>query len=137
MAELSKASFISKWTALFADNTTRDISELDQRNFMQDIADSLFNKIDDNDSTVTRSSAASLTLTTPGRYIHTGTGTDWDMPVGSSAITGRLFFLSHDPAATGVINLYDSDGTTLLAILDPGMSAQLYWDGNSKYIMKL
>jgi hypothetical protein len=136
MAELSKSAFISKWTALFADNTTRDISELDQRNFMQDIADSLFNKIDDNDSVVTRSSAASLVLTTPGRYIHTGTGTDWDMPIGSSAITGRFYVISHDPSATGVINLYDSDSSTLLIILDPGMTAILYWDGNTKYILK-
>jgi hypothetical protein len=139
MAQLDKATFVSKWTALFADNTTRDISEEYQRNFMQDIADSLFNLIDDNDTSVSRDNDASLTLTVPGRYIHYGTEATptRTMPVGSSGITGRFYVVSNDPTSTGSVNLKDSDDTTTLAYIDPGMTAILYWDGNSKYIMKL
>lgn len=40
MAQLSKAAFLSKWDTLFADNSTRQISEADMRDFRQDIADS-------------------------------------------------------------------------------------------------
>lgn len=137
MAQLDKASFEAKWTALFADNTTRDITELYQRNFMQDISDTFFNLQSDSFTGVTRSNAATLVLTGPGRYVHYGSGADWNMPTGSAAITGEPYVVSCDPAASGSINLYDSDGTTLLAIIDPGMSAMLYWDGNSKYILKI
>lgn len=47
MTQLSKAAFLSKWLTLFADNTTRDISEQDMRDFRQDIADSFWNQVDD------------------------------------------------------------------------------------------
>lgn len=40
MAVLTKANFLTKWAALFADNATRDISEEDMREFRQDISDS-------------------------------------------------------------------------------------------------
>lgn len=40
MAVLTKASFDSKWTAKFADNATRDITEEFMREFKQDISDS-------------------------------------------------------------------------------------------------
>lgn len=47
MAILTKAAFLSKWASLFADNSTRDISETDLRDFRQDIADSFLNRTDD------------------------------------------------------------------------------------------
>jgi hypothetical protein len=138
MAILSKASFESKWTTLFADNATRDISEADMRAFMQDISDTFFNITSSTVDFVgvTRSSAASLLLTDPARYVHTGAGADWDMPAGSGPITGSPYVISCDPAATGAINLYQSDGVTLIMIVDPGVSTELYWDGNSKFIQK-
>lgn len=40
MAQLSKSAFISKWTPIFADNTSGDITEQDLRDFMTDIKDS-------------------------------------------------------------------------------------------------
>jgi len=43
MAILNKANFLSKFNALFADNTTGDISEADLRTFVTDIQDSFFN----------------------------------------------------------------------------------------------
>jgi hypothetical protein len=46
MAVLTNAAFLSKWSTLFADNATRDISELDMRDFRQDISDSFLNKTD-------------------------------------------------------------------------------------------
>lgn len=138
MAILSKASFESKWTALFADNATRDISEADMRAFMQDISDTFFNITSSTVDfvAVTRSAAASLLLTDPARYVHTGTGADWDMPAGSGPITGSPYVISCDPAASGAINLYESDGVTLIMVVDPGVTTELYWDGNSKFIQK-
>lgn len=47
MAQLTKAAFLSKWAALFADNSTRDISEEDLRDFREDISDS-FLSLEDN-----------------------------------------------------------------------------------------
>jgi hypothetical protein len=46
MAALSTSAFLSKYATLFADNSTRDISELDVRDFRQDIADSFLNSVD-------------------------------------------------------------------------------------------
>lgn len=46
MAVLTNAAFLSKWSSLFADNSTRDISEQDLRDFRQDIADSFLNITD-------------------------------------------------------------------------------------------
>lgn len=43
MSVLTAAAFLSKWTARFADNTTRDISEADMREFVEDIKDSFSN----------------------------------------------------------------------------------------------
>ncbi len=40
MTQLSKSAFISKWTPIFADNTSGDITEQDLRDFMTDIKDS-------------------------------------------------------------------------------------------------
>lgn len=40
MAVLTTAAFISKWEAIFADNSSRAISEEDMRDFKDDIADS-------------------------------------------------------------------------------------------------
>lgn len=42
MAVLTPASFLSKWNSRFADNSTRDISEGDMREFGEDIKDSFF-----------------------------------------------------------------------------------------------
>lgn len=45
MAQLSKAAYLTKWADVlgnFADNTSRQISEGDLREFAQDTADSLF-----------------------------------------------------------------------------------------------
>lgn len=43
MAVLTAAAFLSKWNARFADNTTREISEEDMREFVEDIKDSFQN----------------------------------------------------------------------------------------------
>jgi len=51
MASLTKTAFLSKWASLFADNSTRNISEEDMRDFRQDIADSFLNTADRNVST--------------------------------------------------------------------------------------
>lgn len=40
MANLTIPSFLSKWNALFADNSDREISEQDLRDFTQDLMDS-------------------------------------------------------------------------------------------------
>lgn len=40
MAVLTPAAFYSKWVARFADNSSREISELDMREFSEDIKDS-------------------------------------------------------------------------------------------------
>lgn len=40
MAILTPAAFFSKWTSRFADNSTRDISESDMREFAEDLKDS-------------------------------------------------------------------------------------------------
>ena len=47
MAQLTKVAFLSKQASLFADNTSRDITEQDLRDFRQDISDS-FLTISDN-----------------------------------------------------------------------------------------
>lgn len=47
MAQLTKVAFLSKYASLFADNSTRQISEEDLRDFREDISDS-FLTIDDN-----------------------------------------------------------------------------------------
>lgn len=41
MTQLSKAAFLTKFNALFADNTTRDISEADLRTLAEDLKDSV------------------------------------------------------------------------------------------------
>jgi hypothetical protein len=41
MTQLSKAAFLTKFNTLFADNTTRDISEADLRTFVEDVKDSV------------------------------------------------------------------------------------------------
>lgn len=46
MAQLNKVAFIAKFSGLFADNITGEISEADLRTFMQDITDSFANLID-------------------------------------------------------------------------------------------
>jgi hypothetical protein len=47
MAQLTKAAFLSKYLAIFADNATREITEQDLRDFREDLSDSsLF--LDDN-----------------------------------------------------------------------------------------
>ena len=66
MAQLSKAAFLSKFNALFADNITRDISEADIREFTLDIKDSCLFGLDDAlhgpQSVVVSSSPITLTL---------------------------------------------------------------------------
>jgi hypothetical protein len=46
MATLTTAAFLSKWATYFADNTSREISEEDMRDFRQDISDSFLNLTD-------------------------------------------------------------------------------------------
>lgn len=46
MAALSTTAFLAKWATLFANNSSRDISEEDVRDFRQDIADSFMNVVD-------------------------------------------------------------------------------------------
>lgn len=46
MSNLSKSAFLSKWNSLFADNSTRDITEEDLRDFTTDIKDSFLNILD-------------------------------------------------------------------------------------------
>jgi len=46
MANLTKAAFKSKYAGIFADNSTRQISEADMRDFKDDIADSFLNDSD-------------------------------------------------------------------------------------------
>lgn len=41
MTQLSKAAFLTKFNTLFADNTTRDISEADLRTLAEDLKDSV------------------------------------------------------------------------------------------------
>lgn len=43
MAQLTKSAFLSKYLSIFADNSTREISEQDMRDFREDIADSFIN----------------------------------------------------------------------------------------------
>lgn len=43
MAKLTNIAFLSKWLAIFADNTDREISEEDMRDFRQDVSDSFLN----------------------------------------------------------------------------------------------
>src|SRR5690606_22212954 len=66
MTQLSKAAFLAKWLTLFADNTSREISEKDMRDFRQDIADSFWNQVDDAltalDKLQVDTSGASITL---------------------------------------------------------------------------
>lgn len=47
MAVLTTAAFLSKWNSRFADNTTRDISEGDMREFAEDIKDSFTSVLGD------------------------------------------------------------------------------------------
>lgn len=46
MAKLSISAFVSKWGTLFADNSSRAISEQDIRDFRQDVSDSFLNLTD-------------------------------------------------------------------------------------------
>jgi hypothetical protein len=46
MAKLTKSAFLSKYASIFADNSTREISEEDLRDFRLDIADSFLNIAD-------------------------------------------------------------------------------------------
>lgn len=69
MAQLSISAFVTKYTALFADNITGEISEGDLRGFMQDIADSFSNLISTptpsaNYSTIAGDASTSVSLVT-------------------------------------------------------------------------
>lgn len=46
MAVLNGSSFVSKWIARFADNVSREITEGDLREFVQDINESFINNVD-------------------------------------------------------------------------------------------
>jgi hypothetical protein len=62
MAELTLASFLSKYNTIFADNTNREITEEDLRDFRQDIADSFLAWQDNvsNDTTLADSSTTKV-----------------------------------------------------------------------------
>ena len=48
MTQLSRAAFLTKYNTLFADNTTRDISEADLRTLAEDVKDSAIFELDTN-----------------------------------------------------------------------------------------
>ena len=74
MGVLTAAAFISKWNSRFADNTTRDISEEDERDFATDIKDSFGNLTDLNYIFTPQEIAGNASITTSGHYVYTGTG---------------------------------------------------------------
>src|SRR5690606_20081384 len=93
MAQLSKSAFLSKWNSLFADNSTRAISEEDLRDFRQDIADSFLSGLDD----------------VYKGYLATAAGTNTYTSTASPAITayaaGQKFYVLFTNANTGAATL--------------------------------
>jgi len=80
------------------------------------------------------SSAGTLSLTYPGRYIHTGTGSTWTLPAGSTALNGLPFTFAHT-GASGTVTINNNGGTVQI-ILDAGMKFDGFWDNaNSQWII--
>lgn len=81
------------------------------------------------------SSASTLTLTYPGRYIYTGTvNSTWTLPAGSVALNGLPFTFAHT-GASGVVTINNSSATPLIA-LDAGMKYDGFWDNdNSQWVI--
>ncbi len=88
-------------------------------------------------SGVTRSSAGTLTLSSPGKYIHTGSGATWTLTTGTAALVGREFDLFND--GTGAIIMAYSGGNSAVSTfggnIDAGTGAIIFWDG-TKWIVK-
>lgn len=88
MAALNTTDFLAKWLTLFADNTTRDISEEYLRDFRQDISDSYLNKTDnfiDEDSFATDSATKAPSQQSVKSYVNSQVG------VGSIDLYSRIF----------------------------------------------
>lgn len=92
MAQLNAVNFKAKFDALFADNTTGEISEADLRTFVLDLCDSFFNNVDSATKlkVTTWNGASFPTATEPTVYILTadhGSPEDADyIPAGAWAI---------------------------------------------------
>lgn len=91
----------------------------------------------ESNSKVTRSSTGTLTLSSPGKYIHTGSGATWTLTTGTAALVGREFDLFND--GTGAIVMAYSGGNSAVSTfggnIDEGTGAIIFWDG-TKWIVK-
>jgi len=85
---------------------------------------------------VTRSGAATLTLTRPGKYIHTGSGSTWTWPTGADNLTGKEFDCFNDGTGA-VVPAFGADPvvSTFGGNIDEGTWAVIFWDG-TKWIVK-
>jgi hypothetical protein len=114
MSALSKTAFLSKWAGLFADNTSRDISEEDIRDFRQDIADSFLNIVDRvvTNTVVLMSSYNASTNLFPAAG--TGSASDGAIKKGDLYPIGTGGTLGGDTYAVGdlVLALTDAPGQT-------------------------
>lgn len=114
MAQLTKAAFLSKWSSLFADNSTREISEEDLRNFRLDISESFLsiedNFIDEDDfssDSATKAPSQQSTKAYIASQIAGGSGA-----VSGSLVAGRVVVAT----GTNTVDDYDTltfDGTKL------------------------
>lgn len=129
MAQLSKSAFLSKWASLFADNSTRNISELDLRDFRQDISDSFLSGVDD----------------VYKGYLATAAGTNTYTATASPAITayasGQRFYILFTNANTGAatlnlnsvgaVSIVKNGGEALVAgDIAAGQALELLYDGS-------
>lgn len=93
MAILTEAGFISKWVSRFADNSTREISESDIREFAEDIKDSFFCIEDD--------AYASFAVVASGSNAYTITTN----PAFTSLVNYSKLFVKFPTGSTGAVTL--------------------------------
>jgi len=133
MARLTETQWDSTYNdaagGSFPDNVVRAIIEATMRQFADDSKDSfVFAYVPES------SAAATLTLTTYGPKIHTGTGATWTLPAGSALLDGKPFVFAHK-GASGQVTINNSSAVTQI-ILDAGMVFDGFWDNtNSQWII--
>lgn len=86
---------------------------------------------------VTTSSAGTFSLSRPGKYVHSGTGSTWTLTAGSTALIGKEFDLFND-GSDAIVMAYSGSDTAVSTFggnIDPGSWAVIYWSG-TKWIVK-
>lgn len=83
--------------------------------------------------TPTSSADATLSITSFGKYIHTGTGSTWTLLAGTSAIDGLPFVWTNKGSGNILLN---NSAASLQTTIFPNATKQGYWDNTgSRWII--